>query len=252
MAGCYNRRMRSHCQSYGRAGPVVAIDGPVASGKSSVGQAAANSLGLRFLDTGIMYRAVTWLVLRQGATPDDAETAGRLAAECTMSVGNHDDGSPAIIMDEHSLHADALYSPEIDRNVSQIAANSSVRRALVDQQRAIARGGGIVMVGRDIGSVVLPDADVKLYIDATPEERARRRWSQQLETMPEADYREVLADTIRRDELDSRRTDSPLTVAPGAIVVNTDGLNFPQSVIAVLAAIRHASDVAGATSRISG
>ena len=232
--------MRCNPQSSPTKGPAIAIDGPVASGKSSVGLAVARRLDLRFLDTGIMYRAVTWLALRRGLPVADADAVAQLAADCSMTVAHGDAASAAIIIDGHGL-SEELAAPEVDRNVSAVAAASGVRRALVSQQRAIGADGGIVMVGRDIGSVVLPDADVKLYVDASPEERARRRWRQQRETDPAADYDATLADTIRRDRLDSQRSDSPLTVADGAVVIQTDGLDFAASVCAVLSAVRAAT-----------
>ncbi len=222
-------------------GPVVAIDGPVASGKTSVGREAATRLGLRFLDTGIMYRALTWLALHCGQRVDDDEVMGRLAESCSMSVADAE--RPAIIIvDGHTLGADDLTSEEIDRNVSAVAAGSAARRALLMQQRAIAADGGIVMVGRDIGSVVLPDADVKLYFEASPEERARRRLQQQKEAGSVLEYQQALADTNLRDRLDSQRADSPLTVPNGAIVINTERLDFAQCVAAVISRIDAGSD----------
>lgn len=221
-------------------GPTVAIDGPVASGKTSVGRAVAQRLHLRFLDTGIMYRAVTWLALRRGISIIDDNAVERLAIDCTMAVDYSGADSAAIIIDGHGLSQE-LAAAEVDLSVSAVAALPGVRRALVRQQRAIGAGGSIVMVGRDIGSVVLPDADVKLYIDASAEERARRRWRQQLKTDPTADYRKTLADTIRRDELDSQRSDSPLTVADGALVINTDGNEFLDTVSIVVSTVCRAT-----------
>ena len=215
---------------------MVAIDGPVASGKTSVGRVAATQLGLRFLDTGIMYRALTWLALRCGKPVDDAESMGRLAENCSMALADNDQAA-VILVDGHSLSMDDLTSPEIDRNVSAVAAGSEARLALVKQQRAIAEGGGIVMVGRDIGSVVLPDADVKLYLEASPEERTRRRLRQQQESGSVIDYQQALADTNRRDRLDSQRADSPLKVPDGAVVIDTEGLDFSQSVAAIASQI---------------
>lgn len=222
--------------------PVVAIDGPVASGKTSVGRVAATQLELRFLDTGVMYRALTWLALRCGKPVDDAESMGRLAENCSMSLAD-DKEAAVILVNGHSLSVDDLTSEEIDRNVSAVAAGSAARRALVKQQRAIAEGGGIVMVGRDIGSVVLPDADVKLYLDASPEERTRRRLRQQQEAGVIINYQQALADTNRRDQLDSERADSPLKVPDGAIVIDTERLDFLQSVAAVASQIRTASGI---------
>lgn len=220
-----------------RLGPVVAVDGPVASGKSSVGRAVASRLGLRFLDTGIMYRAVTWLALHHDQPTDDPSGVGALAEGSSMSVSADCGESAAIVVDGHGLTGDDLAAPDIDRNVSAIAAVSRVRTALVRQQREIANQGSIVMVGRDIGSVVAPDAHVKLYIDASPEERARRRLRQNLESDPTATFDQALANTLRRDELDSQRADSPLVVPSGAIVINTDEMAFDTTVDAVVATI---------------
>ena len=225
-------------------GPVVAIDGPVASGKTSVGRAVARKLGLRFLDTGIMYRAVPWLALSHAEDVNDADAMGRLAGGCSMDVASDSDHSDIITVDGRHLAASDLATGPIDRNVSAVAAGSAVRRALVDLQRSIASSGSIVMVGRDIGSVVLPHADIKLYVDASPEERARRRFLEQQEKGTAADYQSALAETLRRDQLDSQRADSPLTIPSGAIVINTDEMDFSQSVDAVLSAVRAATGAA--------
>ncbi len=244
---------------------VVAIDGPVASGKTSVGQAAAARLQLRFLDTGIMYRAVTWLALHQEVPVDDSAAVDALARSCRMTVGELPDASVAagdgmltgpapegISIDGYSPGAE-LRSTQVDDNVSAVSALPGVRAALVQQQRAIGEGGGIVMAGRDIASVVLPDADVKLYIDASPEERARRRFAQQQNANPGVQFEQVLADTLRRDALDTQRADSPLVVAEGAIVINTDNIDLEQTVAAVVDTIRSAIAAgAGPKSQPSG
>ena len=215
---------------------VVAIDGPVASGKSSVGKATADALGLRFLDTGMMYRAVTWLALHRDVPVTDVPAIGSLAEGCKIDVAADSQGTGVISIDGHHL-GDALVSDEVNRNVSAVSAVSAVRTALVRQQRTIASGGAIVMVGRDIGSVVLPGATVKLYIDASAEERARRRFEQMREYSGATDYRQVLADTLRRDQLDMGRADSPLMVANGATVIKTDGISLEETIAAVVAAI---------------
>ena len=222
--------------------PVVAIDGPVASGKTSVGRAAANQLGLRFLDTGVMYRALTWLALRDNVPVDDETSMSNLAEQCAMSVST-DHAGAVIVIDGQPLSAGDLTSEQVDRHVSAVSAVSGVRRALVEQQRAVSAGGGIVMVGRDIGSVVLPDADVKLYLDASPVARAQRRLEQQREAGDTTDYRQALAETKRRDRLDSERADSPLRVPDGAIIIDTGELDFAQSVAAVVSRICAASGV---------
>ena len=214
----------------------MAIDGPVASGKSSVGKAAADVLGLRFLDTGVMYRAVTWLALHRDVPIADSLAIGSLAEGCKMDVAADAPGTAAISIDGHQL-GDALVSDAVNRNVSAVAAVSVVRTALVRQQRTIAAAGGIVMAGRDIGSVVLPGATVKLYIDASAEERARRRFEQMRESSVSINYEQVLADTLRRDQLDMGRADSPLTVVAGATVIKTDGISLEETIAVVVAAI---------------
>ena len=221
---------------------VVAIDGPVASGKTTVGRAVAAQLGLRFLDTGIMYRAITWLALNMQTDVNDAEAMGHLAEICDMSL-ERDERSALITVNGHELTPRDLASDQVDRNVSAAAASSQVRVALVAQQRSIADGGGIVMVGRDVGSVVLPDADVKLYVDAPPEERARRRFIEQQAKGWDADYQQALEETIRRDRLDSQRADSPLTVPAGATVIDTAHMDFDETVATVASKIRAATGV---------
>ena len=216
--------------------PIVAIDGPVASGKSSVGRAAARIAGLRFLDTGIMYRAVTWLALHRGIDPTDARAVAEVAAGCRMELAE-DDSDTTILVDGRPLR-DELVTTEVDSNVSAVSAVSAVRLELVKQQRDIAGCGGMVMAGRDIGSVVLPEADLKLYIDAAPEERARRRHAQIILADPRVPYDQVLADTLRRDRMDMERADSPLVAAADAVVIRTDDMDFDQTVSAVVEAIQ--------------
>ena len=234
---CYNLPMEPAGVSSSCAAPVVAIDGPVASGKSSVGKAAARIVGLRFLDTGIMYRAVTWLAIRRGIAATDAGTVAELAARCRMELPQEDGGSTAILVDGKSLR-DELVTAEVDGNVSAVSAVSAVRVELVKQQRDIAGSGGIVMAGRDIGSIVLPEADLKLYIDAAPEERARRRHAQIVLADSAVPYEQVLADTLRRDRMDTERADSPLVAVADAVVIRTDEMDFDQTVSAVVEAIQ--------------
>ncbi len=221
---------------------IVAIDGPVASGKSSVGKAAAEALGLRFLDTGVMYRAVTWLALHRDVPVTDFLAIGSLAEGCQIDVAGDSPGTAGVSIDGHQL-GDALVSDAVNRNVSAVSAVSAVRTALVRRQRAIAVDGGIVMVGRDIGSVVLPCATVKLYIDASAEERARRRFEQMRESSVSTNYEQILHNTLRRDELDRGRADSPLMVADGATVIKTDGIGLEEAIAAVVAAINAGKNV---------
>lgn len=219
-------------------GLTVAIDGPVASGKTTVGRLLAQKLGARFLDTGSMYRAVALEALRRGIDLDDEEALVDLARSLKMEVVASPQGH-RLLVDGRDV-TDRLRQPEVDRAVSLVAKVSGVRRALVAQQRAVAEGGPIVVVGRDIGTVVLPCARLKVYLDASPEERARRRWRELKSQGRPAALREVLRDLRRRDALDTGRQDSPLKPAPDAVIVETDDVPVEQVVERVLEALRRA------------
>jgi cytidylate kinase len=209
---------------------VIAIDGPAGSGKSTVARAVADRLGLQYLDTGAMYRAVAFAALRADIDPMDAEPVGRLVEALSIEVGDTVavDGVDATI---------EIRGPEVTRAVSAVAANPVVRREMRRRQRewAEARGGGVIE-GRDIGSVVFPDALVKVYLTADDEERARRRSQEVLDL----DYDTVAADIARRDHVDATRSDSPLTVPEGATLIDTSGLSIDQVVDAVLTRVQAA------------
>lgn len=200
---------------------VIAIDGPAGSGKSTVGRRLADRLGLQYLDTGAMYRGVTFAALRRGIDPADAEVVARLAEQVELDVT---DGVVTVDGVDASIE---IRGPEVTRAVSLVAANPAVRAELVRRQRAwaVARGGG-VLEGRDIGSVVFPDAILKVYLTASPEVRASRRARE----VGELNYESVAADLARRDALDEGRTASPLTVADGAVEVDTDHLGIDEIV----------------------
>jgi cytidylate kinase len=188
-----------------RRSPLVAIDGPAGSGKTTVSRALAERLAVDRLDTGAMYRAVTWLALARGVDLADGPALGDLARHGRLEVGER------VVADGTDV-TEAIRSPEVSASVSLVAAHPEVRAVLVEcQRRWVAERDGAVVEGRDIGSVVLPDADVKVYLDATPEERARRRVD------------EHAAGVARRDELDRGRAASPLAVAAGARVIDTTG-----------------------------
>lgn len=192
---------------------VIAIDGPAGSGKSTVGRRLAAELGLEYLDTGAMYRGVTFAALRRGIDPADAEVVGRLAEQVELELP----GDGTLIVDGVDATIE-IRGPEVTRAVSLVAANSAVRKELVRRQRewAEVRGGG-VLEGRDIGSVVFPDAKLKVYLTASPEVRAERRSKE----VTDLDYETVAADIARRDAADQGRDDSPLAEAEGALVVDT-------------------------------
>jgi cytidylate kinase len=214
---------------------VVALDGPGSSGKSSVGAAAALRVGYRFCDTGLLYRAVTWLSLVRDIPSTDPGALRSLATEVELAA----DGAgrlSRVLVDGVDRTAD-VHTPPVDAAVSAISAVPQLRTALLERQRKLAATGGIVMAGRDIGTVVLPDADLKLFLDASVEERARRRTKERGvdESGPEAS--EILTALRRRDELDASRAVAPLRPAADARIISTDGNRFEDTVDAVVSAI---------------
>ena len=214
---------------------VIAIDGPVASGKTTVGRELAARLGYRFVDTGLMYRALTLVALRRGIDPRDAAALGRLAAETEISIATGPRGATQVHAEGGDVTAD-LRTAEVEEAVSVVSQVPAVRHAMVAQQQRIAEGGSVVMVGRDIGTKVLPHA-IKVFLNASPAARARRRLVE-LEGSGDApsleDVRENLA---LRDKLDSERAEGPLRVADGAVLVETEGLAIAEVVDAVLSRI---------------
>lgn len=212
---------------------VVAIDGPAGTGKSSVSRGLARALGARYLDTGAMYRIVTLAVLRSGADLSDQEAIDQAAADAEVGVGSDPDVDCAYLAGEDV--STEIRGDEVTRAVSAVSAVPAVRSRLVDLQRELAASGGRVVVeGRDIGTVVLCDADVKIFLTASAEERARRRNAQNIASGLPDDYPTVLADVQRRDHLDSTRTVSPLRAADDALVVDTSDMDETQVVTHLL------------------
>lgn len=210
---------------------IIAIDGPAASGKSTAARAVARELGLTFLDTGAMYRAVALVVLRDHVDPGDAQLCGEVARRLELGF----DAAQRILIDGAPGEPE-IRSTAVTRAVSQVSAHSSVRAAIVPLQRAEARRrGGIVAEGRDIGSVVFPSADFKFFLAASAEVRAERRAKE--ENAPQR-YAEILADIRRRDDLDSTRADSPLVRPATAVLIDTDALDASAVVARILAHIR--------------
>ena len=206
---------------------IIAIDGPAASGKSTLGLSIANSLGYLFFDTGVMYRAVTWLALNRDVNVND-ENAVTLLAERTqidVAPASKSDGRACDVLIEGKDITWETRLPEVEANVSIVSAYRGVRAALSQQQRRIGQRGKVVMVGRDIGTVVLPEADLKIYLDATAEERARRRYDEIIARGGTADYNNILAKVIERDRIDSTRDVAPLKAAEDAFVLDSDKLN---------------------------
>jgi cytidylate kinase len=221
---------------------IITIDGPVASGKSTIGYLLAQKLGYLYLDTGAMYRAVTWAALTRGVPVEDERAVTALAEGLHIDITRPtvDDGRQYTVLADGEDVTWDIRRPEVDANVSVVSAYPGVRRAMVAHQRRIAAAGRVIMVGRDIGSVVLPDADLKLYLDATPQERARRRWLEQQARGESVTYEEVLAMMLRRDEIDSHRAVSPLRVPDGAVVIDTTGLTIDEVLALILRRIETA------------
>jgi cytidylate kinase len=219
---------------------VIALDGPGSSGKSSVGAAVAAALGCRFLDTGLLYRALTWLALERGIDPEDGPAIAPLAAEIDLGADEH--GRLARVLVAGRDVADEIRVARVDRAVSSVARQHEVRAALLDRQRAIAAAGGIVVAGRDIGSVVLPTADVKVWLDASAEERAARRARERGIAPGSPSGLAILDDLRQRDAADGSRDASPARAADDAVHVRTDGNTFEQTVAAVLAIVAAGPD----------
>ena len=217
------------------------MDGPSGSGKSSVSREVANALRFRYLDTGAMYRALTWWMLREGVDVDDAAAVAALADKADLRVGT-DPAGPTVAVDGTDVSL-PIRGREVTGAVSAVSAVPAVRARLVAMQqqiiaRALADGSGIVVEGRDIGTVVAPDAPVKMFLTASADARANRRAQEILDTGENATVREMHADMARRDTLDSSRAASPLTQAPDAVLLDTTALDKAGVVSAVLDEVR--------------
>ena len=202
---------------------IVAIDGPSGAGKSTVAKAVAKELGFSCLDTGAMYRAIAWQALQNGVALDDEPALGEIARTYDIAFG-HVEGDPVprrVFIGDTEV-TDAIRTAEIDRAVSPVSAAPAVREALLDQQRRIGNAGDYVVEGRDIGTVVFPDAAVKVFLTASDEERAHRRVRQNADRgIGSIDYDEVLADLRRRDAADSSRATAPLRAADDAVRIDS-------------------------------
>jgi CMP/dCMP kinase len=225
------------------SGVVVAIDGPAGTGKSSVSRGLAHELQARYLDTGAMYRIVTLAVLRAGIDPADQAAVGAAAATVKLSVSFHPEEDRSYLDGEDV--STEIRGDGVTQAVSAVSSVPDVRTRLVALQRTLAQGAGSVVVeGRDIGTVVLPDADVKIFLTASAETRARRRNDQNVAAGLPDDYEGVLADVRRRDHLDSTRAVSPLRAASDAVVVDTSAMTESEVIAHLLGLVRVRSEAA--------
>ena len=220
---------------------VVAVDGPSGSGKSSTARRAAVALGLRYLDTGAMYRAITWALLQRGIDVEDPAAVAEAAARVELATGT-DPAAPTITADGQDVSV-PIRGPQVTAAVSAVSAVPAVRAQLLVHQRELIGDGGIVVEGRDIGSVVAPEAPVKVYLTADSDARAQRRTAQ--DGGPASALGATAADLDRRDRLDSGRAVSPLQVAPDAVVLDTTELTLAEAVDAVVTLARRAAGGAG-------
>jgi CMP/dCMP kinase len=229
--------MRARCYTGGLVSPqpsrqlILAIDGPSGVGKGTVSRAVARALGYRHIDTGAMYRAVAWKAREDGLALDEEAAVARLAEGLVMEVEHG-----AVVVEGTDITT-AIRTADMDQAATRVARLPQVRAALVARQRAIGRSGGVVMEGRDIGTVVFPDADVKIYLDASPEERARRRAADPAHAGAGQALADVATALAARDKSDATRAASPLTVASDAVVIDTTGVPIEDVVAKVLAEV---------------
>jgi len=217
---------------------IIAIDGPAGSGKSSVGKSVASQIGFRFLDTGLMYRATTWYAIKSGVDMHNPKAVIMVASQMEVSVHTGEAGENLIVVNGEDVTG-FLHSTGVDDSVSFVSAISRIREMMVAEQRSLASEGKIVMVGRDIGTVVIPNAPLKIYLTASARTRAVRRHRDFVAAATAAerqkiDFEEILRSIEKRDLVDSSRTDSPLRPADDAVVLDTDGLILNQVVIRVV------------------
>ncbi len=209
---------------------IIAIDGPAGSGKSTIGKLLAEYLDYLYFDTGVMYRAVTLAAINQGIDIENELRVSSIAknVKIDLQTPTINDGRDCdILMEDQDVTWD-IRSPEVDAKVSIVSAYPKVRQVLSEKQRQIGLQGRVVMMGRDIGTVVLPEADLKIYLEASLEERARRRYHERIQRREDVDYNSILTMLRERDRIDSTREFAPLKPADDSIVIDTDGLNIQQ------------------------
>ena len=210
----------------------IAIDGPSGAGKSTVAKALAKKLGIVYVDTGALYRTVGYFTRENGVDPKDADGVTALLPEINIEV-KYEDGTQKVYLNGEDL-GDKIRTPEMSMYASAVSAIPAVRSFLLDTQRDIAKKNSVIMDGRDIGTVILPDAEVKIFMTASAECRAERRYKELLSKGVEAKYEDVLAEMNERDHNDSTRDVAPCTAAPDAVLLDNSALNFEESVAAVI------------------
>ncbi|MBI5136384.1 MAG: (d)CMP kinase [Nitrospirae bacterium] len=218
--------------------PVVAIDGPSGAGKSTVARAVARAMGLLYLDTGALYRAIGWKAGETGTDPADAAAMAALCARVSVTLQADGAGGNRVLVDGEDV-TDRIRTQAVAALASAVSAQPCVRRALLDLQRGMGRHGGVILDGRDIGTVVFPDADVKIFLDADPAERARRRYDELVAKGQAADFQQILAEVNARDHADRTRPIAPLIQAPDARVVDTTAMSADEVIARICAMIRN-------------
>ena len=214
----------------------IAIDGPSGAGKSTLARKVAQAMGYLYVDTGAIYRTLGLAALRRKVDPENGEAVIPLLDQVSIDLRHGADGLQHMYLDGEDVSA-AIREPEVSRYASGVSAIPEVRAFLMEMQRDLARRNNVVMDGRDIGTVVLPQADVKIFLTARAEDRARRRYEELRERGSEVDYQTVLKDLLARDEKDTHRAAAPLRQAAGAIVLDTTGKNLEESFRLVLDAV---------------
>lgn len=213
----------------------IALDGPAGAGKSTVAKMVAKHLKLFYVDTGAMYRAIAYKVIKIGASLDDETKVSQIAKETEVVL---DHSEKRLVWCDGENVTEEIRSPEVSRAVSVVASYPGVRERLVELQRMEAERGGVVMDGRDIGTYVLPEADFKIFLTATPEERARRRWIELTKAGKSVSLHEVTQDMVERDRLDTEREFSPLKPAKDAIILDTTGISIDELVTKILTLVQ--------------
>ncbi len=219
-------------------GMLIAIDGTAGTGKSSVGKAVAAKLGYGFLSTGEMYRALAYKVFEKQINPEDHDAVLAAARALRFTFARQPDAALKMCVDGEFL-GEKIHLEEVGNVASRVSTNAEARRVLTEKMREVGENGGVVMEGRDVGTVVFPDAEIKFYLDASAEERANRRVKQLQEAGQKADYEQILALIKERDYRDSHRAASPLKPADDALIIDTSALNMQQVIEAVLEKLEH-------------